>query len=55
MKTVARKSNATRLRPASGPKLKSARNHGTLTVGATVGEMFRRMYRLDRKDPGYAV
>jgi len=24
------------------------RNHGTLTVGATVGEMFARMYRLER-------
>ena len=24
------------------------RNHGTLTVGATVGEMFQRMYRLER-------
>jgi len=24
------------------------RNHGTLTVGATIGEMFHRMYRLER-------
>lgn len=24
------------------------RNHGTLTVGATIGEMFARMYRLER-------
>lgn len=24
------------------------RNHGTLTVGASVGEMFARMYRLER-------
>ena len=31
------------------------RNHGTLTVGATIGEMFHRMYRLEREDPGYAV
>ena len=24
------------------------RNHGTLTVGSTIGEMFHRMYRLER-------
>ena len=24
------------------------RNHGTLTVGATVGEMFARMYKLEQ-------
>ena len=65
MKTVARKSNVTRLRPASRPKLNPVRSHGTLTAGATVGGMFHRIRRgcawaalkrkLDREDPGYAV
>ena len=62
MKTASRKASVTRLRNTRVPREERSRivkdmgdgtvmilrNHGTLTIGATVGEAFSRMYRIER-------